>query len=301
MSIPKAFRNYKTRTLKYSALDVTSQTIDWGHNGGYPRAWQPVYPAVDFETLMLAHDDYGLEGGLSDDEWAALEHLYETLERTGEHVLQPDDIADACETAEAVLNEEAELVREQQGENGDDAATELEDEACLYGTAASSIDDLCHTFQECLDESEALYPMMNYFYPLPDGADCEDAKTILMYGGCLTIIEFCEDEQGTGEFALALTGGGMDLTDVIAEGFVLLGYYPPIHFCDLPAMAGVDYGREADGKPTSHTFLAGACMRSLKVRQQQLKRVAERVQQTTKWSIEDQRKRAARQAERMMK
>jgi hypothetical protein len=78
---------------------------------------------------------------------------------------------------------------------------------------------------------------MNYFYPLPDesrygGAlDKYDAQAIINLPLCLVNLE-------TGEYGLALTGGGMDLSWEICEAYIRLGYLPPFHFCDLPRMAG---------------------------------------------------------------
>jgi len=297
--IPRHQRHFRNHHLKYTALDVISQSIDWSANGGYTCAWQPVRPAVDFETIMEAHDSYGLEGPLNDDEWAALTKLYEELKEKNEHVLDPDDIAEACETEEVELLEAAEVLREVPGdtEGNEDAAVALEDKSRLYADLASQMDDLCQAFYECLDESETLFPMMNYFYELPQGADSRDAKTIFLYGGCLTIVEFLEDGAETGQYALALTGGGMDLTAEIAEAFVLLGYYPPTHFCRLPAMCGEIYERGEDGAPTSRAFLAGACMRSLKARRQQLLRDMEGLRGTVKWARNRVREQAKREVE----
>lgn len=84
-------------------------------------------------------------------------------------------------------------------------------------------------------------PMMNYYYELPhfagndmlpSGGDIElAAKALENHPLCL--VEF---DDGT--VALALTGGGMDLTWEICGAFIALGYSPPLHFCDLPRMAG---------------------------------------------------------------
>lgn len=76
-------------------------------------------------------------------------------------------------------------------------------------------------------------PMMNYYYPLyhRDSFDQDDAKKINHLPLC--IVYFTESE----EYALALTGGGMDLSWQICEAYIRLGYYPPIHF-RLPRMAG---------------------------------------------------------------
>ena len=80
---------------------------------------------------------------------------------------------------------------------------------------------------------ESNQPMMNYYYPLyhRDSFDEEDAKKLNHLPLC--IVYFTESE----EYALALTGGGMDLSWQICEAHIRLGYYPPVHF-RLPRMAG---------------------------------------------------------------
>jgi hypothetical protein len=80
-------------------------------------------------------------------------------------------------------------------------------------------------------------PMMNYAYPLPDLGTADDeydaAMRIRNYPLCIV-----RDLNGGG-FALALTGGGMDLSWDICGAFVALGMLPPVHFAsDLPKMAG---------------------------------------------------------------
>ena len=40
------------------------------------------------------------------------------------------------------------------------------------------------------------------------------------------------------ESVLALAGAGMDFSWDICRTYILLGYLPPFHFCDLPQMAG---------------------------------------------------------------
>jgi hypothetical protein len=91
-----------------------------------------------------------------------------------------------------------------------------------------------YDYDAMIDDNQ---PMMNYFYPLPDesrygGAlDKYDAQAIINLPLCLVNLE-------TGEYGLALTGGGMDLSWEICEAYIRLGYLPPFHFCDLPRMAG---------------------------------------------------------------
>jgi len=74
-------------------------------------------------------------------------------------------------------------------------------------------------------------PAMNYYYPLPASYGPEDAAKIT---GCLTIVNFTEENT----YGLALVGGGQDLSWEICETFMELGYLPPLHFIDLPHMAG---------------------------------------------------------------
>jgi hypothetical protein len=74
-------------------------------------------------------------------------------------------------------------------------------------------------------------PAMNYYYPIPyANLDCESAKKI---SGPLVLVGFDD-----GVWALALSGGGMDFSWEICKAFIELGYLPPVHFADLPQMAG---------------------------------------------------------------
>lgn len=105
-------------------------------------------------------------------------------------------------------------------------------------------EEIGRTFQE--GDGDDWYPAMNYVYPLPCPPP-DDWKTCV---SCCTCVEI------DGEPYLALTGGGMDLSWEICESFLALGYYPPAHFAELPAMA--DRGESKQDR----TILA-ACRRSL--------------------------------------
>lgn len=93
-------------------------------------------------------------------------------------------------------------------------------------------------------------PMMSYFYPMPDfRGDVENAsKEIANLPLC--IVEFTD----SGDYALALTGGGMDLSWQICEAFMRLGYLPPFHF-ELPGMSG-------RGTSTRDRWIIAGCRRS---------------------------------------
>ena len=94
---------------------------------------------------------------------------------------------------------------------------------------------------------------MNYYYPLPSDAEfsSEDAQNIDHLPLC--IVHFIEEER----YALALTGGGMDLSWEICEAHMRLGYLPPTHF-RLPRMAGMT-------KTDRNTWVLEGCRRSAEI------------------------------------
>ncbi len=79
-------------------------------------------------------------------------------------------------------------------------------------------------------------PMMSYRYPLPGFDDrdvMEAAEAIKDLPLCVVLYD--------GEYALALTGGGMDLSWEICAAYVRLGYLPPVAYAgDLPRYSGGD-------------------------------------------------------------
>lgn len=86
-------------------------------------------------------------------------------------------------------------------------------------------------FSGCSGDYFGAEPMMNYYYPLPSqtfGADNAEAIENLP----VVLVEI------DGEYALALSGGGMDLSWEICEAYMRLGFLPPFHFTRLPGMAG---------------------------------------------------------------
>ncbi len=98
-------------------------------------------------------------------------------------------------------------------------------------------------------------PMMNCFYPLPrfDHVDPQEAtRRIVDLPLCLIYLE------DTDEYGMALTGGGMDLSWEICEAYMLLGYLPPITYCDLPVMAGKKLNRR-------NRWIMAGCRRTTKV------------------------------------
>jgi len=107
-------------------------------------------------------------------------------------------------------------------------------------------------------------PMMNYWYPCDIDDTERAAKRIVDLPLCVVIVD--------GKTGLALTGGGMDLSWEICEAFMRLGFLPPLHFADLPAMAG-------RGTSSKDKWIARGCMRSCKVAASWAKRTGERVRE----------------------
>jgi len=100
-------------------------------------------------------------------------------------------------------------------------------------------------------------PMMNYWYPL-EGIDRWQAARALVDLPLVAV-------EVAGETGLALSGGGMDLSWEICEAFMLLGFLPPLHFTDLPGMAG-------RGQSESDKAVVAACQRSNRIASERAER-----------------------------
>ena len=110
----------------------------------------------------------------------------------------------------------------------------------------------------CLGGVSCSGPMMNYYYPISaDKYSLENAKALADLPVCL--VWFLEDNHHDGKAGLALTGGGQDLSWEICEAYMILGYLPPIHFTDLPDMAGLRMTRRV-------RRILSACQESLRVK-----------------------------------
>lgn len=110
-------------------------------------------------------------------------------------------------------------------------------------------------------------PMMNYYYPLPDLRRLGDDPYAA--AEAISDLPLCVVQFGGG-FALALTGGGMDLSWEICEAFTRLGFLPPLHFCDLPRLAGKRIEER-------ERYVVDACRRSADVVAYQAQRTRERL------------------------
>jgi hypothetical protein len=117
-----------------------------------------------------------------------------------------------------------------------------------------------------LAESEG--PMMSYYYPLPYFPRDIHKACLAIKHLPLVIIRFDGDDDRA---ALALSGGGMDLSWQICEAFMRLGFLPPTHF-ELPSMAG------RSGSARDRWILRGY-LRACRIQRGWLARKAERARQ----------------------
>ena len=84
-------------------------------------------------------------------------------------------------------------------------------------------------------------PMMNYYYALPafnpQDVGGEVKAAIKVYNAGSTCLVYLEDLD---LWAIALTGGGMNLAWDICAAYIAVGYLPPLHYLDsLPNFAGM--------------------------------------------------------------
>lgn len=102
-------------------------------------------------------------------------------------------------------------------------------------------------------------PLMNAFWPLPNSIfstrwNAQDPKIAALK---IRHLPLCIVETEAFGVGFALTGGGMDMSWYIAEGYMRLGFCPPICL-RLPRMAG--YPRSP-----KHRWVVKGCLRSAKV------------------------------------
>ena len=194
--------------------NIDSKPVDRDWSEGYAETWNIIAP--DFEIFEADEifefcDDYG--HSLADDprELSRAE-LVEGLESIGV----------AC-----------------YDEESDDLLAAAYGDSMMAGDLGPQWLDWTDACREAFEESSS--PMMNYAYPvnIRDDMDLNTAARTLI-DLPLTLIENIDD----GEYFLALTGGGMDLSDKICQAYIALGQRPPVHFCRVPRMAGTKYSQD---------------------------------------------------------
>ena len=107
-------------------------------------------------------------------------------------------------------------------------------------------DQGCHELNTGTLEWPDCAPMMNYYYLLPyyEGDPGADQARLYQSSANVVLVKITGVDDDEDVYALALSGGGMDLSWDICHAYILLGYAPPIQFCDLPDFAGQNNSKE---------------------------------------------------------
>jgi len=126
--------------------------------------------------------------------------------------------------------------------------------ACPFAGPVLIRSGLC----ECPDcgneeESDGDEPMMRYYYPLPSHKTFTYMDALKLADLPLVLVNFhtsygdhYESDDSLPEWALVLSGGGMDLSWEVAEAHMRLGLLPPLFTCHLPKYAGKDMTSEVN-------------------------------------------------------
>lgn len=228
--------------LGYGVLELVPVLTDWSSDAedqdcGW-QFWQAFDYEVDGRSLTLIANGMQVVAAYTED-GVRVDMSYDSAELDGLE----------CERCDGAGSHE-----------GDDGEEECV--ACAgTGNTAKLTDDQVRIIAEAEPYMHgAEGPMMNYRYPLGDGSDHIGSwgyRGDAVYAAYrLRDLPLCVTGYDE-EIALALTGGGMDLSWEIVEAFTLLGWLPPVYF-NLPGMAG-------RGSSETDLYLIAAVDRSLEV------------------------------------
>lgn len=238
--------------LLCDAVGVRPVNYDWRDNWDDGDGWEAIRPDADNLTLEQCKailDDAGR--GISSDlvnPWDMdKDYLRDELKSCGDDADEVDKIDDIEWLREAM-------------------ASYINDETC------DGIDAWRDAVRELFDdEPDRFEPMINYYYPLPDYDERRSGRDALALDQNvpLTLVRIGD------EYALALTGGGMDLSWQICEAYMIVGYLPPLHFANLPHYSGLTL----DGKTK---WVIDGCVRAAEVLGQQAAAQKQRLKQLAK-------------------
>ncbi len=122
-------------------------------------------------------------------------------------------------------------------------------------------------------------PMMNYHYPVGRLDDTDEIARSIAH------LPLCLVEWLSGNYSLALTGGGMDLSWQIAEAFMLCGQLPPVNY-EPPKMA--------EELTPRRRHVLSAYLKSCAVMAKRAKAAARRARDTRQWYAERAKVKAVR-------
>ncbi len=137
----------------------------------------------------------------------------------------------------------------------------------------------CYNAEGTLERPDCA-PQMNYYYSLPyyEGDPESDQATLYLSSANVVLVKIIGVDDDEDVYALALSGGGMDLSFDICHAFILLGYAPPLQFCELPDFAGQDNRREP------FASIIKACLQSVKAATQRANRKKEKLLAAQSWT-----------------
>jgi hypothetical protein len=226
---------------------VTVSAIPFDFSEGYTERWDIVYPEPKDWTLAQCK------------KW---------LDDIGYHYPEPNPWGMDRDQMTSLLNEISIEVYDHESD-------EVLRQAVVANLDDETLDGL-DDWRECVrdkmpDQADRYTPMMNYLYPLPDfRMDPSKAQALLdTEGGAVCVVDV------GGETYMALTGGGMDMSWDIAHGYMLLGYYPPLDYCNLPDFAG----QRASEK---NLWIVQGCLRSCEIARSTAKNRIEHLRQLKK-------------------
>ena len=203
---------YNTLDLYCDDILATPQDYDWSE--GYGEAWRicrPDFWSMEAADLFEYADDYGvtLDG---DPRELSRAELIEGLESIG--------VACYDEESDSLL------------------ADAYGDSMIAGDLGFNEADNWADEISERFEESDA--PVMSYRYPvtLREISEADAATAIIGLPLCLI------EDYVSGDYYLALTGGGMDLSAEICRAYIAVRQRPPVHFCRVPRMAGRHYSQE---------------------------------------------------------
>lgn len=194
--------------------NIDSKPVDRDWSEGWGETWEVISPCFDCfeaEELFDYADDYG--ASLSDDPRSlSRSELIEGLESIGVACFDDDS---------------------------DEILAAAYGDSMIAGDLDGASDYWAEEVREAFGESD--FPMMNYAYPVKLRDDMQPSRAAkALVGLPLTLIY----EEESEDYLLALTGGGMDLSDKICRAYIALGLRPPVHFCRIPRMAGTKYSQD---------------------------------------------------------
>lgn len=176
-----------------------------------------------------------------------------------ETVCPDDDIDVEITTAQMAAREiDADELTHDDGEEEEGGLIAVERDCCPNPD--------CEHFRDEVDPFEADDgPMMSYYYPLPakswGGRSAWTREDATKLDGLPLVIVYFDEDPSDG--ALALSGGGMDLSWEICEAFMRLGFLPPAKYAELPGMAG--YMSAQDYALDTHRWIVAGCRRTFEV------------------------------------